>query len=393
MASRKRKGRRTFGKVQPLPSGRYRASYVAPDGRRRFGPTMFASVADADAWLATVHAEVIRGDWRPPEPARETFGAYAERYLALGMGRNGAPLSPTTRELYDVLWHKWIEPTFGDVPLGKLTREAWRTWYSEQRAAHPSSTQPGKAYRLARSILNTAAEDGKIRVNPCQIKGAGKDESPERPIATPDEVAKIAEAIGEDYRPLVLLAAYCSMRYGELAGLRRSRIDLVHRVIHIVEQATELGRGQIVFKEPKTDSARTVGVPADLVPMLEHHLATSVAPERTALVFTDTEGGPVRRARFRRQWQAACKTAGVAGLHLHDLRGSGATWAGQSGATLAELMHRLGHRTPTVAMRYQHATTERDRAIAERLGALFRAVELVEPDPCAQVIPLAIETR
>jgi hypothetical protein len=55
------------------------------------------------------------------------------------------------------------------------------------------------------------------------------------------------------------------------------------------------------------------------------------------------------------------------------LRGSGATWAAQAGATIAELMARLGHTTATVAMRYQHATRERDRPIADRLGALLNA--------------------
>jgi integrase len=56
------------------------------------------------------------------------------------------------------------------------------------------------------------------------------------------------------------------------------------------------------------------------------------------------------------------------GLHFHDLRGSGATWAATAGATVRELMSRLGHVTSAVALRYQHATLERDRAIADRLG-------------------------
>ena len=67
----------------------------------------------------------------------------------------------------------------------------------------------------------------------------------------------------------------------------------------------------------------------------------------------------------------ACKAAGVTGLHFHDLRSSGATWAATAGATVRELMSRLGHATPAMALRYQHATLERDRAIADRLGALL----------------------
>lgn len=263
-----------------------------------------------------------------------------------------------------------LKPTFGDVPVGDLTPESWRTWHASACADHPGSTQPGKAYRLARAILNTPVDDGKLRVNPCRVKGAGSESAPERPIAEPAEVERIAEAIDADYRMLVLLAAYCQLRFGELAGLRRSRVDVLHRTIEVVEQAVELRDGTVVFKEPKSDSSRRVALPQDLVPDLEDHLAERVSPEPDALLFTSPEGHPLRRTKFRLRWLAATKAAGMTGLHLHDLRGSGATWAAQAGATTAELMHRLGHRTATVALRYQHATVERDRAIADRLGAL-----------------------
>ena len=140
----------------------------------------------------------------------------------------------------------------------------------------------------------------------------------------------------------------------------------------------------MVFKEPKpkSDSVRTVAVPVELATVLEGHLAEYVGPEPDALVFTSPEVHPLRRTKFRLRWQAACEKAGVSGLHLHDLRGSGATWAAATGATVAELMARLGHRTPTVAMRYQHATQDRDREIAAKLGALFVAAgEDVHPEP------------
>ena len=106
---------------------------------------------------------------------------------------------------------------------------------------HPGSTQPAKAYRLARAMLNTAVDDGLLRSNPCRVKGAGRENSPERPIAIPDVVGRIAENITDCYRPMVLLAAYCSLRFGELAGLRRARIDLLHRTITIEEQGSAEG--------------------------------------------------------------------------------------------------------------------------------------------------------
>ena len=60
-------------------------------------------------------------------------------------------------------------------------------------------------------------------------------------------------------------------------------------------------------------------------------------------------------------------------LHLHDLRHTGSTWSARSGATLRELMNRIGHSSTRAAMIYQHATRDRDRAIAEALDALIEA--------------------
>ena len=127
---------------------------------------------------------------------------------------------------------------------------------------------------------------------------------------------------------MVRLGAYCSMRFGELAGLRRARVDLLHRTIIIEEQAVELAGGKVAFGPPKTAAGRRkVAVPPELLPLLEQHLADHVGPEPEALVFTSPEGHPLRRTKLRARWAAACQTAGIEGLHFHDLRGSGATWA------------------------------------------------------------------
>jgi integrase len=100
-----------------------------------------------------------------------------------------------------------------------------------------------------------------------------------------------------------------------------------------------------------------------------------VGSDPASLVFTSPEGHPLRRTKFRAKWIAACREAGVTDVHFHDLRGSGATWAGAAGATISELMARLGHASPTTAMRYQHATADRDRMLADRLGALLSPSE------------------
>ncbi len=130
----------------------------------------------------------------------------------------------------------------------------------------------------------------------------------ERPVAMPDQVAKIAENMTDRYQLMVLLAAYCSLRFGELAGLRRSLIDILHRTIRIEESAIETRHRSTIFGEPKTAAGRrVVAFPAELVPMIEAHLAKHVQAAPDSLVFTSREGLLLRRTKFRPYWAEACE--------------------------------------------------------------------------------------
>ena len=105
-------------------------------------------------------------------------------------------------------------------------------------------------------------------------------------------------------------------------------------------------------------------------------------------LFTSEAGGPMLPSTLDRIWQRARKSIGRPDLVYHDLRRSGLTWSAASGASIAELMRRGGHANPTAALRYQHATEDRDRAIAEALADLAEATVTplrTEPDQAAQV--------
>ncbi len=97
-------------------------------------------------------------------------------------------------------------------------------------------------------------------------------------------------------------------------------------------------------------------------------------PGDRGLVFVGPKGAALRRSNFRPVWNTACVKAGMSGLHFHDLRHVGGTLAAATGASLKELMARLGHASTRAAMIYQHATRDRDQAIARALGGLVREV-------------------
>ncbi len=377
--------KRTFGSTRKLPSGRYQVRYLK-DGIQYVGPTTFETVADADAYLSEIQTEIRKQTWIDPERGSVTFRTYAEQWMD-----DQVHLRPTTKSLYRILLDKWLLPHVGSASLAAMTKETWKRWFVKVSAVKPGGLQPGKAYKLAHTILNSAVEDRRIVYNPCVVKGAGNEKSPERPVADVSTVTALADAIDPEYRALVLVAAYAALRFGEAAGLRRRHVDLMHNRIIIEEQAIELADGSVIFGEPKTEAGkRMVSLPdEDAVQALREHLDTYVPDKPDALVFTDRNRHTLRRAKFRFRWLRACKAAGATGLHFHDLRHTGLTLAGQAGATEAELMHRAGHRSPAAARRYQHATLERDRMIADRMAEAIRTANTEdEEEHVAEVVAL-----
>jgi integrase len=241
-----------------------------------------------------------------------------------------------------------------------------------------------KAYRLLRSITGTAVEDGLIRQNPCRIKGGGLEESPERPIATIAELYAIADKIQPRYRALVLLAMFGSLRWGELLALRQEHIDLVALTVRVEAAIVETRRG-LELGPPKTSAGRrVVAIPEALVPDLQWHLQRFAEPGADGRVFIGPKGATPHRNNFNVIWRKAVTDAGITtGLRFHDLRHTGNTLAASTGASLRELMSRMGHASSRAALIYQHATAERDRTIADAMNLLATAARTAERPPDA----------
>src|SRR5215469_2359997 len=218
--------------------------------------------------------------------------------------------------------------------------------------------------------LNTAVDDGLIRCNPCRIKGGGQEKSPERQVLSMPDIAALVEAIDQRYRGLVLLAIFCSLRWGELAALRHSDIDLPARTVRVVRQVTTLGSGRQVIGAPKSAAGRRVViVPEVIISPLQLHLRWLATPGEDGLLFTSPEGKSLRYDNFRnRIWYPALRSAGFPRVHFHDLRHTGNQLAADAGASLRELMDRMGHATAQAAMVYLHGSDERQRAIADAIS-------------------------
>ena len=158
----------------------------------------------------------------------------------------------TTADTQAGLWKVHIGPTFGAVKLNAITTPMVREWVAEV-TARVSQVTAAKAYRCLSTILTTAIADGLIGSNPCTIRGAGVEKSPERPTATRDQAYALADVVAPHRRALVLKAAWCGLRLGECAGLQRSDVDALHGTVSVTKQVQRSKRqGGFYEAEPKT---------------------------------------------------------------------------------------------------------------------------------------------
>lgn len=364
--------RRTFGTIRKLThgSGRWQASYVGPDGKRHTAPTTYVAKKDADGWLAREHGRIVAEGprWRAPgavDPKGITLALYSSQWLD-GRRVKGEPLRERTRSLYADLLRLHILPVLGDRPLSEITPAVVRTWHA---GITTGPTRTAHCYSLLHAILSTAVSDELLDANPCRIRGAmATAKRRELDPLTADELTALADAMpSESLAVAVLLMGWCALRVGELRALRVSDVADGGVSVHVSRSASWRG-GQWHVGAPKTDAGvRSVALP----PRIRARVAEYVAGRRGNEILVPS---PVDSSAYlgdwelRREFTKAARVIGREGIRIHDLRHTGATIAAMNGATTMQLMRRLGHTTPIMAMRYQHATDSADDELARRMG-------------------------
>lgn len=371
--------------------GRYRVR-LDVDGRTQ-SLGVYETLGDAKAALDIAKGEAVRGTFVSPSQRRAarqaaaqraeresiTLSQWVQQWLA-DIDANPKRSRATVVSYRSVL-SAHVLPTLGNVRMVDLTGEQVAELLAELRAQpsqrHPGSTLNGVApnvARVLRSCLNTAVKrraggltsftfpDAPTHARVRPTAPSGED------IATPDQVAAMTAAMPEHLRISVPLAAWCALRIGEVLGLQRrdlEHLDEPARATLHVRRQFNVKAGKLT--PPKVGSTRSIALPefllADLLAHLDAH--TGAEPESPVLA---TQRGRVSQSALDSAWRLARTEAGLPTFRFHDLRHTGLTFYAQQGATLAELLHRGGHTDVTVALRYQHATAERDRSLTSRLN-------------------------
>jgi len=378
---------------------------IGPDGRYVAAPTTFTSRTDASLWLDLQHADLVRGTWQAPvrPSASPSVATFVEQWI-----EEHPTARESTKELYRGLLRTCITPTLGKTGVSSLSPARVRRWHhqlgerlaadAERRRAdlaaagrqgsaaslRDGATRQAQAYRLLRAAMTTAVTDGLVQTNPCTIRGAS---TPRRAVGrglpvtdrllSPAQVAAAAAAMPARYRVLVLMAAWSGLRQGELLALTRAELDLdaVPATVTVRKAVRRTDTGVVRVDVPKTaSSVRVVTLPDPVADTLRAHLEEFVADGPAVAVFATASGTLPARSNLGASWRRACATAGVPHVRLHDLRHLAQVYAAEAGATLPELMARLGPATPGAAMVYLHARADREAHLTAALGeAILRA--------------------
>lgn len=359
--------------IEPRQTGkavRHGVRMRTPDGRQY--KRSFRTRKEAETFQAREVADQSRGGWVDPRRSTISVAEWAAEWLVSNPGKRGSSLA---RDESVLRLH--LLPSLGGRALAAVTpsdiQRLVNVW-SKRSAPRTVSRQ----YDVLRALLRAAVEADRLVRSPCRGIKLPSIPTPEHHSLAPEELAALAAAVGRQYEPMVWLGALLGLRWGECAGLRVGRIDFLNRRLAVVEQATRVAHGRIVFGPPKSDAGRrTLSLPSALVDILARHLAARGlgAADREDLVFVSPRGEVIDYGHWRqRVWLPACRAADVEGLTFHDLRRANATALVAAGVDLKTAQVRLGHSDPRLTLAvYAQATTEGDRraaeAVADRLMA------------------------
>jgi integrase len=267
-----------------------------------------------------------------------------------------------------------ILPHLGHRPIGAIKPSEIAAW-QKGRMDVLSVNKVVVLRRWVGAIFKAAVLDDLIRVSPTgRLRPLRPTRSRVEPLET-EAVARMAAAVPERYRALIVLAAGAGMRQGEVLGLTVDRVDWLRREVKVDRQLVDTTGGVATFGPPKTEASyRTIPLSSTVLAELAEHVR-KFPPGDDGLLFTNAAAHPIRRNNFGSVWHPAKKAAGLPEQATsHDLRHYYASLLIQRGASVKTVQARLGHKSAVETLdTYGHLWPEQDeatrQAVDEVLGA------------------------
>jgi integrase len=308
--------KRQFGAVDKLPSGRWRVRYRDGGGRRVTVPKTFATKADANAFIATIQADLVRGQYLDPRAARLSVASWADTW----MGRPGKRPAPIARDRQGIAV---FLPTLGHVALGALTPAQVQSAIDERsRRAAPATVT--RDFAALRALLNSAVDADLIGRSPARKVALPRIVRSEHMTLTSEQLRRLVDEIPDHYRTLALTAGVLGLAWEEVIALRVRDVDFGRRTITVAQTVQELaGHVSVVPEGKRPARLRTMAVPPFLLDRIARHLDAhrhGVKDDPDALIFVGPKGGVLRRRFTERVLRPAAARSGLEGLTFHGLR-------------------------------------------------------------------------
>lgn len=265
---------------------------------------------------------------------------------------------------------KYVHPRFGAYRIGRLPADEIESWLNDEVSSGIAPSSVHRHYRVLRRVLQVAVEKQKIPANPCDRVQPPRVPRREMTFLSWNEAVALAEAHPARYRALIYLAVDSGMRWSELVGLRRSRLDVRARKVRVTEQLIRLEKGEWLRKEPKaTASVRSISLSPFTADVLAEHLERFALAGPDGLVFPNRAGNPLISSSFwNNVFAPAMARAGVR-CRFHDLPHTSVALAIAEGAHPKAIQTRMGHASINVTLdRYGHVFPELDEALAQSFG-------------------------
>ena len=309
----------------------------------------FARRRAAERWERDQLAARDDGSWVDRRLGRQQLSDWFEEWWP-----TRTDLRPSTAARDESHYRNHVLAKFGDLPLAAIDYGLVTAWIAELQHKGLAPATVRRCHLLLSKLLAGAVRSKRISRNPC----ADTDNLPtvhraEMRVIAPDQILRLADAMADvtterlgrrlpgtrsdddairrvaaRFSALVILGGYGGLRFGELAGLRRNRIDTARRVVRVDSTLTEV-RGQLIPGRPKTAAGvRSVPLPRTVTATLE--LAVRGVDD-DAFVFTGSEAHRSVPAR----------SAPASGSR----RPTAPTWSAYACTTCATRRSRSGSRT------------------------------------------------
>lgn len=349
--------------------GRYR------DAAGKEHTKMFTTKGEASAWESSQKLRVRSGEWTDPQRGKVTLEVFAPQWF------DSLSVTDSTRANYTSVYETHIRPSWGATRLDRIAYSDVKKWAanlsSVRNGRQLSASRQRQAYRMLRSILDLAVEDGRLPRNPAKsaagsTKGLTRKAPRQRShrYLTHEQLRALSTAAGE-CRTLVQVMGYTGLRWGEAAALRVEDVDLLRSQVHVRRAHSEVN-GKLIVGATKTHATRVVALPKFLRAAVEEQMQGRAS---TDLLFPAPKGGPWYYSNFRKlAFDPAVKATGLAGLTPHGLRHTAASLAVQAGANVKAVQKMLGHQSAAMTLDIYSELFDGDlQGVAERLDEAARA--------------------